>query len=212
MIIRDVRQAGFKYFEDDMVNTDEPIRIVKDRGGVDSDNDSPCDHISIVFGDVSYDANGNEVYERYRVKYYCKPSEIEGPDGIAINTWAIYKQKEKLGGSPLDWRTNIAGSYPEEYITDYVEDLIFIPKDINGEIIDPPPRNDNSSLRIFDIRAIEIGLTTRSINDFYNETTMANGQPRTIFELEGDTANAINDLFLRETIVMSVNTRNIGLE
>ena len=41
---------------------------------------------------------------------------------------------------------------------------------------------------------------------------MANGQPRTIFELEGDTATAINDLFLRETIVMSVNTRNIGLE
>ena len=211
MIMRDVRQAGFKYFEDDTVNFDEPIRIIRGMGDVDADAPSNCDHISIVFGDVSYDANGNEIYERYRVKYFCRASEIIGPDGNEIDTNAIYKQRERLNNGT--WFTNIAGSYPEEYITDYVENLIFIPKDINGEIIDPPPTNNNANqFRIFDIRAIEIGLTTRSIKDFYNDTNMANGQARTIFELESNTAEVINDLFLRETIVMSANTRNIGLE
>ena len=33
-----------------------------------------------------------------------------------------------------------------------------------------------------------------------------------IIDIESDTEEVINDLFLRETFVMSVNTRNIGLE
>ena len=111
------------------------------------------------------------------------------------------------------WVTNVAGSYVEQLITDYVEDLIFIPKDVNGEAIDPPPTNLNSNqLRVNDIRAVEIGLTTRSSKNFYNNTLRADGKLRTVFDMESDTATSIHDLFLRETVVMSVNTRNIGLE
>ena len=97
----------------------------------------------------------------------------------------------------------------------YIEDLIFIPKDRNGVAINPPPTNDaanpNNS-KIYDIRAVEISLTTRSVKDFYNTTTKADGSSRTIVDFESDIEEEINDLFLRETFVMSVNTRNVGLE
>ena len=111
--------------------------------------------------------------------------------------------------------TAVDGSYVEQFITDYVEDLIFIPKDENGVAIEPPPTNESSNinqLRVFDIRAVEIGLTTRSSKKFYNNVLKADGNKRTIFDMESDTEEDIDDLFLRETVVMSVNTRNIGLE
>ena len=40
IIMRDIRQAGFKYFEDNIENTDEPIRITPVQGGVDANIDS----------------------------------------------------------------------------------------------------------------------------------------------------------------------------
>ena len=65
---------------------------------------------------------------------------------------------------------------------------------------------------MFDIRAVEIGLTTRSSKKFYNYVLKAEANKRTIFDMESDTEEDIDDLILRETFVMSVNTRNIGLE
>ena len=64
MIMRDVRQAGFKYFEDNIANSDEPVKITFAKGGSNASQNSKCDHIRIVFGGASYDANGDEVYER----------------------------------------------------------------------------------------------------------------------------------------------------
>ncbi len=213
MMIRDIRQAGFKYFEDTIANSDEPVRITKNRGGVDADIDSPCDHIRIVFGDVSYDANGDEIYERYRVTYFCQESEIELPDGTNEDTEAIYKQKEKLDNSG-DWQTNINGSYGPQLITDYIEDLIFVPKDIDGKEIDPAPTNSENEDKIYDIRSVEVALMTRSVKDFYKSDEQLDGTPRSIIGIEdnGNLMEDISDRFLRETFVMSVSTRNIGLE
>ena len=67
-------------------------------------------------------------------------------------------------------------------------------------------------MRVFDIRAIEIALTTRSRNNFYNTTTRNDGNPRTIIDIDRNDPTIINDLFLRETTVLSVSTRNVGLE
>jgi len=213
MIMRDVRQAGFRYFEDNIANSDEPVRITEERGGPEADQISNCDHIRIVFGGVSYDDNDDEVYERYRITYFCRASEISDPAGNTIATNAIYKQKERLVLG--QWKKDVAGSYDEQLITDYVEDLIFIPKDENGEAIDPPPTNNPANMnqsRVYDIRAIEIGLTTRSSKDFYRDETRADGSLRTIFNMDDDDVESFNDRFLRETVLMSVNTRNIGLE
>ena len=220
MMMRDIRQAGFRVFEDNILNDDEPINVTPGRGGPDATIVSDCDHIRIVYGDASLDGNGDEEYTRYRVTYFCRPSDLLNPNGVVENTNAIYKQKEELinGG----WVSNTNNSYPEQLITDYVDDLIFIVKDVNGEAIDPPPQNDAGNanrLRVDDIRAVEIALTTRSRKNFYKNTTTNDGSNRRVFEIDSeetenleDDGTEFTDRFLRETVVLSVNTRNIGLE
>jgi len=213
MMMRDLRQAGFKFFEDNITNNDEPVNITKDRGGVDANIVSDCDHIRIVYGDATLDANGNEVYERYRVTYFCSASQLLDSNGNPEATNAIFKQKEEWVNN--SWITNGNNSYPQQLITDYVDDLVLIAKDENGFEIDPPPQDDAANanrMRVFDIRAVEIALTTRSRNNFYNTTTRNDGTDRTIFDIDSDTATPINDLFLREITVLSVSTRNVGLE
>ena len=95
-------------------------------------------------------------------------------------------------------------------------------KDVNGEAIDPPPQNDAGNanrLKVDDIRAVEIALTTRSRKNFYKNETTNDGSNRRVFEIdsvavlpEDDDGTEFTDRFLRETVVLSVNTRNIGLE
>jgi len=214
MMTRELRQAGYKSFEDNITNGDEPINITEDRGGVGAGTVSDdCDHIRIVYGDATLDANQEEVYERYRVTYFCNPSQLLDPDGNLEATNAIFKQKEEWVDNA--WVTNGNNSYPQQLITDYIDELIFIAKDKNGRAIDPPPQNDAGNanrMRVYDIRAIEIALTTRSRKDFYRTTTNNDGNSRTIFDIDDDDETIIDDLFLRETTVLSVNTRNVGLE
>ena len=214
MMMRELRQAGYKFFEDNITNDDEPINITENRGGVDAGTVSDdCDHIRIVYGDATLDDNQEEVYERYRVTYFCNPSQLLDPDGNLEATNAIFKQKEEWVNNA--WVTNGNNSYPQQLITDYIDELIFIAKDKNGVAIDPPPQNDAGNanrMRVYDIRAIEIALTTRSRKDFYRTTTNNDGNSRTIFDIDDDDETIIDDLFLRETTVLSVNTRNVGLE
>ena len=104
-------------------------------------------------------------------------------------------------------------SYDEQLLTDYVEKLQFIPKDINGLEIKPPPTNDNvNRFRVYEIKAVEISLTTRSVKNFYKTPTQADGSNRVIVDFESDGEEEFDDLFLRETFVMSINTRNVGLK
>ena len=215
MMMRDLRQAGFKVFEDNITNDDEPVNITPNEGGVNADVDNnDCDHIRIVYGDATLDAGQNEVYERYRVTYFCRPSQLTDPDGDLEATNALFKQKEEWVNN--GWTTASDNSYPPQLITDYVEELIFIPKDRDGVAIDPPPQDDpgnTNRMRVFDIRAVEIALTTRSRKNFYKTIRKnVDNTLRRIFEINSDTSTPINDLFLRETTVLSVSTRNVGLE
>ena len=68
MIVRDVRMAGFKYFNDTIKTTNEhiPIKITKGRIG------SECDKIEIVYGDVAFNKakTPQYTYERFKVSYF----------------------------------------------------------------------------------------------------------------------------------------------
>lgn len=222
MMIRDIRLAGFKYFEDALVITDEPIKITEDKGGPTAADDSDCDHIQIVYGDRSVTKNAADqleyAFERYKITYYCESSDIidrtsQIPDtNIDVN--ALYASKERWDKDNNTWLTTGDGTYQAQIITDYVEDLIFIVKDKNGIRIDPPPTNSNDNkLRVYDIRSVEIALIFRSIKQFYKTTTKADGSNRALVDIE-DRVGAVEntDRFLRETITLSVNTRNLGLE
>ena len=89
-----------------------------------------------------------------------------------------------------------------------------MPKDINGKEIDPAPTNSENEDRVYDIRSVEVALMTRSVKNFYKSDEQLDGTQRSIIGIEDDDnlMEDISDRFLRETFVMSVSTRNIGLE
>ena len=75
MLVRDVRMAGFKYFNDTIKTTNEhlPIKITKAKNF-----NTECDKIEIVYGDVVFNAKKTPqyTYERFKVSYFCEKSKI----------------------------------------------------------------------------------------------------------------------------------------
>ena len=68
MLTRDIRMAGFKYFNDNIQSTNEHIPILITKGG---SSGKCCDKIDIVYGDVAYSNATPPVisYSRYKITY-----------------------------------------------------------------------------------------------------------------------------------------------
>ena len=146
MIVRDVRMAGFKYFNDTIQTTDKhaPIIITKS-----TNFKTECDKIEIVYGDVNYDASGSPkyTYERFKVTYECKRSTIADKSAPKsgsgkfppIDAFAIYKSKVKWNTVSKDWANpNSDGdnrTFGDELIVDYIQDLIFNAIDEEGLLL-----------------------------------------------------------------------------
>ena len=83
----------------------------------------------------------------------------------------------------------------------------FIVFDKQGKIISPPPRPDDNSSRVdlYNIKAVDIRLTFRSKNEFYR----FEGKKRLVKGL-GERTTAIEDKYLRDSVVVTIHTRNIG--
>ena len=222
MIIRDIRMAGYKYFNDNIqtdVTQHIPILITK------KDSSNACDKIEIVYGDINYDPSTTpptQTFERLKVIYECKLSKI--PDKTAMTTGnvvtlgdtkgikAIYKSKLKWDNALKRWKDpTLDGdveTYLDEILVEYIEDLIFVPIDEEGKVINPPPSSTTNNNKIFKIKVVDILMSVRSKNDFYKKA-----KPREKKALIDDTRK-INktDKFLRDTIVVSAHARNLGLE
>ena len=70
MIIRDIRMAGYKYFNDN-IQTDntEHIPILITQKNI----SNPCDKIEIVYGDIKYDRSATPItHEFERIKSYIE--------------------------------------------------------------------------------------------------------------------------------------------
>ena len=87
----------------------------------------------------------------------------------------------------------------------------FIVFDNQGRIIDPPPRPDNASRKdLYNIAIVDVRLTFRSKKEFFRVK-----KPRLVKGLGGgvaqpDRTRNHDDRFLRDSVVVSVHTRNIG--
>ena len=226
MIVRDVRMAGFKYFNDNIQTTDQhsPIIITKS-----SNFATECDKIEIVYGDVNYNASGSPkyTYERFKITYECKPSTIPNKSATQlasggfppIQAFAIIKSKVKWDASSNDWWNSTLDSdsrtFENELIVDYVQDLIFNAIDEEGLLISPPPTPSNAKKDyLYKIKTVDIALNVRSTKEFFRKK-----KTRKFFALgdtardgEGSKTKAKNDKFLRETIVVSAHVRNLGLQ
>ena len=164
------------------------------------------------------------IYERFRVSYFCERSKIvdkakSGGNTVYIDAFAIYKKKEKWDANSSSWKNpdtdTLVGSsvkdertYSKEKVVDYVQDLVFHAIDENGKLISPPPTATNSTKEfVYKIKTVDIAVTKRSRKEFFKESKI-----RTKKSLEDDKRDIKKtDKYLRESIIISANTRNLGL-
>ena len=180
MLLRDIRLAGFKYFNDNIPTSNKhaPIIITKSSNFAQS-----CDKIEIVYGTLAGKPTGDPLkyeYERYKITYECKKSKIPnksapplpGNKYPPIDAFAIYKSKEKWNTTSNNWDDGDTDSNPKTYgpslVTDYVSDLVFNAIDDKGLLIKPPPTPTNATRdKLYKIKTIDIALTVRSTKDFF---------------------------------------------
>ncbi len=176
------------------------------------ENDLCCDRIHIVYGDFNQN-DTVQPYKRYRVTYYAQPRS-NGNDRY----YGVYKTKEswiQTGSNSIgSWRDDCTECYRGELIRDHLVDMEFIVFDKQGRIINPPPRPDNSSRKdLYNIRVVDVRLTFRSKKEFFRFEANED-KPRLVKGLgersPGVVASAFTDKFLRDSVVVSVHTRNIG--
>ena len=205
MIVRDIRMAGFKYYGDTIATNNQHIPILITR----STTNKCCDRIDIVYGDIKYNpaANPKTTYVRYKVTY-------SGGAGNSPCTYGVYKAKVRWNPASSSWDNgdsdNDDKTYERQLVVDCVEDLEFIPIDSNGKVINPAPTATNSNKsKIYNIKVVDVLITSRSIQNFFKTS-----KSRIIESLLADAQRKINinDKYLRDTVTVSVNTRNLGLQ
>ena len=209
MITRDLRLAGFKYYQDSLVPADDehPIIItmrgetLPDDGGI----EEPTDRIDIIYGD--YDKTQLEPFERYKISYYSRIPEGEDAESFG-GPYVIMKSKYKLDVGNKTWEE----IYKDQEIIGYLVDMEFIAVDEFGKRIFPPPNLTVNTDKLYAIRSIDLKLTFRSTEEFY-QTEATSAKPRKTIESLGNLDRDIQktDKYLRDSIVVTVHTRNLGL-
>ena len=220
MMLRDIRNAGFKYFNDNIKTSNEhsPIIITKS-----TNFNSACDKLEIVFGDINYDSSTTPKYqfERYKVTYECKASKL--PDKTAavtggnklptIKAFALYKSKLGWNTTSNKWDDPATDgnpkTYGEEIVLDYVSDLVFNPIDDKGLLINPPPTPTNTNKdKLYNIKTIDIALTVRSTKPFFRNAKLR----KVLAMMDGSRTKSNTDKFFRESIIVTAHARNLGLQ
>ena len=216
MMSRDIRSAGFKYFQDphptleDEYGGEYPI-IITMRGEVYDEKDEniaePTDRIDIVYGHH----NVNELepllaFERYRISYYSRVPEGEDAEGYG-GPYVIMKSKYKRANDRT-WKE----LYRDQEIIGYLVDMEFVAVDEFGKRIFPPPNLTVNTDKIYKIRSIDLKLTFRSKEEFFQTEATAD-RPRKTIESLGSLDRDIQktDKYLRDSIVVTIHTRNLGL-
>ena len=166
-----------------------------------------CDRIHIVYGD--FDASDTEQpYKKYRITYFAKPLQKGGDQYYGVFRSKEYWLQTK---TELEGRWIITGDecdgdcYEGELIREHLSDMSFVAIGKHGEVINAIPANE----KIYDIRSIDITLTFRSgtKKGFFRKIATA-AEPRIVKSL-GRKARPFFDKFLRDSIFVTVHTRNI---
>ena len=198
-----------------------------------------CDRIEIVYEDFRLVKNEDllQPFKIYKISYYAKKTGSADNDPRyavfkKIESWQSTKSNlddcrwpaDEADLATGDWDDTCPECFEEEMVRDHIVDMEFIPFDENGKVIMddaknfPSPENMNLRDRLFDIRTVDMRLTFRSKNPFY-EKDMArdpndptNLVKRKVYGLQRvyDPADSNLDKYLRDSVIVTVNTRNIG--
>ena len=196
------------YNELNYTPSDRGARIVESK--IDTTNDKCCDKIHITYGDFDH-TDVNQPYKRYKITYYAKPR------GSTDNPYyGIYRTKETWIEDgivdPPAWSSACEECYHEELLRDHLDDMEFVAFNKHGKnlFIEAEkgfPRPDKASkTKLYNIRIVDVRLTFRSKDKVYKP---GSGKKRWVKGL-GDRARAFLDRYLRDSVVVSIHTRNIG--
>ena len=170
-----------------------------------------CDRIHIVYGD--FDANTEQQYKKYRISYFALPMEKMSGSVTVDKYYAIYRSKESWIQPTIDdpgrWITEESDFCPDcyqaELMREYLVDMEFVALDRYGEKINTDPAVDHDKL--YDIRSVDIKLTFRSSSPKgYFKRKIKN----VVKSFDEQRMKSIEDSFHRESIFVTVHTRNIG--
>ena len=177
------------------------------------------DRYCLWWYEIWWKQNTKYTFERYKVTYSCERSKL--PDKSApplpgnkfppINAFAIYKTKVIWDETGSNWKNPRTdgnnATYEKQLVADYIEDLVFLPIDDEGKLIDPPPTTNNATKnKLYKIKTVDIALSIRSTKKFYRSD-----KDRTKFTLNNPLRKKTrNDKYFRETIVVTAHARNMG--
>jgi len=187
----------------DKENNESKLTVLKS-----SASNMCCDRIDIVYGGYDTTATEDEDNERdkflrYKITYQAGPSREPGTH------FALYKTKKKWNQKGQKWMIE----YENEFVRDFLVDMEFITTDLNGKIIDPPPTPINStSNKLYLINSVDIKLSFKSKNELFSKDAEGS-KPRLVQGLGNVITNRAMefiDKFFRDSIIVTVHTRNIG--
>lgn len=191
--------------------TDQPIPS-KHKG-----KDTCCDRIHIVYEDFD-ETDPKQKYKKYRISYFGLPMEDSANDKF----YGIYKTKESWiqnEETPLGtWISSCTECYKEQLVRSHLVDMEFLAFDEHGhhlwsstEESYPQPNNSTRS-NLYKIRQVDLALTFRSDKDFYKKNLAGNNKRyvKTLNSGRITDHDGFQDKYLRESIVVSIHTRNIG--
>ena len=238
-----VFNSGFS--EDEINRSHAPLvirkNVTKTFPELHNSQDLCCDRIEIVYEDFRLLENSDEdllqPFKIYKISYYAKKTGSADNDpryGVfkKIEHWSQPREKldycfwpaDEADLATGDWDDTCPECFEEELVRDHIVDMEFIPFDQDGRVIMddaknfPTPENMNLRDRIFDIRTVDMRLTFRSKNPFY-EKDMARDPndptklvKRKVYGLQRvyDPADSDVDKYLRDSVIVTINTRNIG--
>jgi len=185
-----------------------------------------CDRIHIVYGD--FNKNDDQKYKKYRVTYYALPMEYEAGNDEKNKYYGVYKTKESWIETTAfpdgNWTSDISvcnECYRQQLVRSHVVDMEFLLFDEDGvDLYDvsgtgtyPQPNND-SRYDLNKIRQVDIALSFRSGRDFYKSKPKGDLKRfiKTLRKDRNTTNKGYIDKYLRESVVVSVYTRNIGAQ
>ena len=185
-----------------------------------NNSDLCCDRIHIVYEDFDK-TDPTQKFKKFRVSYFALAMEDSANDKY----YGVYKTKESWiqdttpdSGDKGNWVSNCSECYTNELVRSHVVDMEFLLFDEHGhhlwdDFVGSYPLPINSTRdKIYEIRQVDMALTFRSNKDFY-KSELAGTKRRYVKTLGSDrnkTNPGYKDKYLRESIVVSVHTRNIG--
>ena len=177
--------------------------------------DSCCDSISIVYGD--FDKNDPlQPYKRYKITYFGL--QINNEDGNPDNDfYGVYKTKESWienDDNPFgNWTSRCTECYTNQLVRSHLVDMEFLLFDENGHHLwkggDYPLPNNDQRINLYKIKQVDMSLIFRSNKEFFKTPPKQKKFLKTLRK-ERYGGDGFGDRYLRDNVVVSIHTRNIG--